>query len=68
MMVNGSVALRHIKIGAVNAEAPVWGRNITNRSYSTGTLPLRQGPAANLSSRALSASMLASNSDRLHEL
>ncbi len=34
MLVNGRVALRHLKIGGADAELAFWGKNITNRKDS----------------------------------
>ncbi len=40
MLVNGRVALRHIKIGSAEAELAFWGKNITDRQDAFGFLRL----------------------------
>ena len=39
-LVNGRIALRHLKIGPADAELAVWGKNITNRKDATFSLNL----------------------------
>jgi outer membrane receptor protein involved in Fe transport len=40
MLVNGRVALRHLKIGPAEAELALWGKNLTNRKDATFALAL----------------------------
>jgi hypothetical protein len=40
MLVNGRLALRHLKIGPADAELAIWGKNITDRKDATFSLPL----------------------------
>ena len=40
MLVNGRVALRHMKIAGAEAELAVWGKNITDRKEATFALAL----------------------------
>ena len=47
MLVNGRVALRHLKIGPADAELAFWGKNITNRKDATFALALGPIGASN---------------------
>ena len=46
-LVNGRVALRHLKIGGAEAELAVWGKNITNRKDATFILNAGLSTSAN---------------------
>jgi iron complex outermembrane receptor protein len=47
MLVNGRVALRHLKFGPAEGELAFWGKNITNRRDATFSLALGPIGAAN---------------------
>jgi iron complex outermembrane receptor protein len=47
MLVNGRVALRHLKIGPVEGELAFWGKNITNRKDATFALALGSPASSN---------------------
>ena len=47
MLVNGRVALRHLKVAGADAELAVWGKNITDRKEATFALPLGALGASN---------------------
>jgi len=38
MLVNGRIALRHMKIAGADTELAIWGKNITNRKDATFAL------------------------------
>ncbi len=46
-LVNGRVALRHLKIGGADAEIAVWGKNITDRKEATFILNAGLSTSAN---------------------
>ncbi len=47
MLVNGRVALRHLKVAGADAELAVWGKNITDRKEATFALALGALGASN---------------------
>ena len=47
MLVNGRVALRHLKIGPVEAELALWGKNITDRKDATFSINVGYSAAIN---------------------
>ncbi len=47
MLVNGRIALRHLKIGPADAELAFWGKNITNRKDAIFVLPTPLADSAN---------------------
>jgi iron complex outermembrane receptor protein len=46
-LVNGHAALRNIKLGPVDAELAVWGKNLTDKKYLANVLYLPFGTAGN---------------------
>ena len=47
MLVNGRVALRHLKVAGADAELAIWGKNITDRKEATFALALGPLGASN---------------------